>query len=148
VSAAGAGSTAGRAGLTRHVGVWAAVVALGVGGTAFAGCGGDDDDQTAATTPDTTTTEAEAKEPKPPPGSEDTGSEQPSSDYGGNEGVAGEGDPTPADTGSPVPESGGVGVDDTSEPEEDTEKHDVPPPPGSPAEAFEQACDADPELCE
>jgi hypothetical protein len=141
VSAAGLPGRAGRAGLARRVGVWAAVVALGLGGVAFAGCGGDDDDETAATTPDTTTTEAEAKKPKAPSDSEDTGSEQPSGDYGDD-------DPTPADTGPPVPESGGVGVDDTNGPEEDTEKNDVPPPPGSPAEAFEQACDADPELCD
>jgi hypothetical protein len=147
VRAAGARGTAGRAGLARHVGVWAAVVALGLGGAALGGCGGDDDDETAATTPDTTT-EAEAKEPNAPSDSEDTGSEQPSGDTGEGDDIAGGDDPTPADTGTPVPESGGVGVDDTGKPDEDTEQNDVPPPPGSPAEAFEQACDADPELCD
>jgi hypothetical protein len=147
VSAAGAHRTAGRAGLARRVGVWAAVVALGLGGAAFGGCGGDDDDETAASAPDTTT-EAEAKEPNAPSDSEGTEGEQPSGDTGGGDGVAGENDPTPADTGTPVPESGGVGVGETNQPNEDTEENDIPPPPGSPAEAFEQACDADPELCD
>ena len=147
MSAAGARRTAGRAGLACRVGVWAAVVALGLGGAAFAGCGGGDDDETAATTPDTTT-EAESQEPNAPSDSEGAEDEQPSGDTGGGDGVAGGDDPTPADTGTPVPESGGVGVDDTGKPGEDTKENDVPPPPGSPAEAFEQACDADPELCD
>ena len=132
MSAAGARRTAGRAGLACRVGVWAAVVALGLGGAAFAGCGGGDDDETAATTPDTTT-EAESQEPNAPSDSEGTDSEQPAGDTGGGDGVAGGDDPTPADTGKPG---------------EDTKENDVPPPPGSPAEAFEQACDADPELCD
>jgi hypothetical protein len=115
----------------------AAVAVLGLGGTALAGCG--DDEETAATTPTTTDTEA-------------TGPTGPSDQSGGGGGgaVGGE-DQTPADTGPTVPESGGVGADDhdaeQGTPEEDTEENDVPPPPGSPAEQFEQECEAHPEIC-
>jgi hypothetical protein len=123
-----------RTGLARRLALLAAVAVLGLGGGALGGCG-DDDEETAATTP--TTTETEADVPTPPP------------DESG-EGDGGGSDQTPADTGTTVPESGGVGADDV-DPEqhagEDTEQNDLPPPPGSPAEQFEQECEANPEIC-
>lgn len=127
-------------GLPRRAAVWAAVAALGVGGAAFAGCdlpGTGDDEETVATTPTTTDTEA-------------TGPTGPSGENGGGGGGGGGGgrDKTPADTGPTVPESGGVGAEDTYDPEQDTEENDLPPPAGSPQEQFEQACDENPGLCD
>jgi hypothetical protein len=110
----------------------AAVALLGLGGAALGGCG-DDDEETAATTPTTTDTEA-------------NGPTGPSDQQVGGGGDGGGDDPTPADTGTTVPESGGVGVNE-HDPEQDTEQNDLPPPPGSPAEQFEQECEANPEIC-
>jgi hypothetical protein len=128
-----------RSGPARRFALLAAVTVLGLGGAVLAGCG---DDEETASTP--TTTDAEA-----------TGPTGPSDQAGGGGGGGGGGeDQTPADTGPTVPESGGVGADDHDaeqdtghDPEEDTEENDVPPPPGSPAEQFEQECEANPEIC-
>jgi hypothetical protein len=128
---------AGDAGLAR-VTLWVAIAVLALGGAAFSGCdiGGGDDDEPATTTPATTET---------------TGPTGPSGDVGGGGGGVGEGggvgDPTPEDTGPTVPESGGVGADDY-DPEADSPENDLPPPPGSPQEKFEQACDENPGLCD
>jgi hypothetical protein len=127
---------AGDAGLAR-VTLWVAIAVLALGGAAFSGCdiGGGDDDEPATTTPATTET---------------TGPTGPSGDVGGGGGVGeggGVGDPTPEDTGPTVPESGGVGADDY-DPEADSPENDLPPPPGSPQEKFEQACDENPGLCD
>ena len=120
--------------MVTKVTLWAAIAVLALGGAAFSGCeiGGGDDDEPAATTPATT----EATGPTRPTGEEGSGGK----DEGG-------GDATPEDTGPTVPESGGVGADDY-DPEQDTPENDLPPPPGSPKEKFEQACDQNPGLCD
>jgi hypothetical protein len=113
--------------------LWVALGALALAGVAFGGCDvpvvGGDDDETIVTTPTTPTT-----------GPETTGPTGPSGEGGGR-------DKTPADTGPIVPESGGVGADGY-DPEQDTPENDLPPPPGSPQEKFEQACDQNPGLCD
>jgi hypothetical protein len=114
----------------RGAAVWAVVIVLAVGGATVAGCGGDDEEPAAQTT--TTTTEDET--------TQDT---QPSGDDGEGDVSPEEEDPTPADTGPTVPETGGVGVE-----EQDTEENDLPAPPGSPAEQFEQECEQHPEICD
>jgi hypothetical protein len=127
-----------RSGPARRFALLAAVAVL-LGGAALAGCGDDEETASTPTTPD-----AEA-----------TGPTGPSDQAGGGGGGGGGGeDQTPADTGPTVPESGGVGADDHGaeqetghDTEEDTEENDVPPPPGSPAEQFEQECEANPEIC-
>src|SRR5215216_2744699 len=119
-----------RAGPSGRLALLAAVAAIGLGAAALAGCG--DDEETVATTT-TTTTETGTTETTAPP--EQTGGGGGTTD-----------DPTPADTGPTVPESGGVGADDHQS-EQDVEGNDVPPPPGSPAEQFEQECEAHPEIC-
>ena len=112
--------------------LWAAVGLLALSGAALSGCDvpvvSGDDEETIVTTPTT--------------GPETTGPTGPS---GGNGG--GGGDKTPADTGPTVPESGGVGADGY-DPEQDIEGNDLPPPPGSPQEQFEQACEANPDACD
>ena len=124
---------AGGAGLAR-VTLWAAIALLALGGAAFSGCdiGGDDDDEPATTTPATT---------------EATGPTGPTDKEGRGGATGGGSDETPADTGPTVPESGGVGADDY-DPETDSPENDQPPPPGSPQEKFEQACDENPGLCD
>ena len=124
---------AGNAGLAR-VTLWAAIAMLALGGVALSGCdiGGGDDNEPAATTPATTET---------------TGPTGPSGDNRGDGDGDGGGDATPEDTGPTVPESGGVGADDY-DPETDSPENDQPPPPGSPQEKFEQACDENPGLCD
>jgi hypothetical protein len=124
---------AGGAGLSR-VALWAAIAVLALGAAALSGCdiGGGDDDEPAATTPATTET---------------TGPTGPSGDNRGGGNGGGGGDATPEDTGPTVPESGGVGADDY-DPETDSPENDQPPPPGSPQEKFEQACDENPGLCD
>ena len=126
---------AGAAGLAR-VTLWAAIAVVGLGGAAFSGCDltdGDDDDSV-TTTPATT-------------GTETTGATGQSDKSGGGP-VGGDQTPeTPEDTGPVVPESGGVGADDY-DPEADSPENDLPPPPGSPQEKFEQACDENPGLCD
>jgi hypothetical protein len=128
---------AGDAGLAR-VALWAAIAVLALGGAALSGCdiGGGDDDEPAATTPAATDT---------------TGTTGPSGENGGGggggDGSGGSTDATPEDTGPTVPESGGVGADDY-DPETDSPENDQPPPPGSPQEKFEQACDENPGLCD
>jgi hypothetical protein len=113
----------------RGAAVWAVVIVLALGVAAIAGCGGDDEEPAAQTT---TTTEAQT-----------TQATQPSGDDGNGDVNPEEEDPTPADTGPTVPETGGVGVE-----EQDTEENDTPPPPGSPAEQFEQECEQHPEICD
>ncbi len=112
---------------------WIVVAVLGVGGAALPGCDltGSDEEDTVATTPTTTGTDA-------------TAPTAPSSQNGGG-GGGGE-DQTPADTGPTVPESGGVGSEDY-DPEQDVPGHDIPPPPGSPQEQFEQECAENPGIC-
>jgi hypothetical protein len=114
----------------RAAALWAVVIVLALGGGAVAACGGDDEEPAAQTT--TTTTEAQT-----------TQATQPSGDAGEGDVSPEEEDPTPADTGPTVPETGGVGVE-----EQDTEENDLPPPPGSPAEQFEQECEQHPEICD
>jgi hypothetical protein len=123
---------AGGAGRAR-VAAWAAIAVLGLGGAAFSGCDiGGDEDEPAATTPAATET---------------TGETGPTDRSGGDGSADGGADPTPEDTGPTVPESGGVGADDY-DPEKDSPENDLPPPPGSPQEKFEQACDQNPGLCD
>jgi hypothetical protein len=114
----------------RGTALGAVVLIVALAGAGVAGCGGDDDEPAAATA--TTTTEAQT-----------TQATQPSGDGREGEVAPEEADPTPADTGPTVPETGGVGVD-----EQDTEENDIPPPPGSPAEEFEQQCEQNPEICD
>jgi hypothetical protein len=121
-----------RAGPSGRLALLAAVAAIGLGAAALAGCG-DDEETVATTTPTTTGTGTGTTETTAPP--EQTGGGGGTTD-----------DPTPADTGPTVPESGGVGADDHQS-EQDVEGNDVPPPPGSPAEQFEQECEAHPEIC-
>jgi hypothetical protein len=130
VSRTRADRKAGGAGLA-PVAAWAAIAALALGGATLSGCdiGGGDDDDTPATTPAATTGEP----------TDTTGAS-------GNQGGGGR-DETPEDTGPTVPESGGVGADDY-DPEKDSPENDLPPPPGSPQEKFEQACDQNPGLCD
>ena len=123
---------------TRLAGSWrlavAAALAFLVAG-ALPACGGDD--EPVATTPTTTGPtgsqdsegfgDAEGKEPEGGGAGQPAGTESP---------TGGEPD-QPAAGGTPPPAS-----------EEDTEEHDIPPPPGSPAEQFEQECEAHPEICE
>jgi hypothetical protein len=137
---------AGGAGLARAT-LWAAIAVLALGGAAFSGCdiGGGDDDEP-ATTPATT----EATGPTGPTGKNGDGGGDGGADGGTTDGGTTDGgttDETPADTGPAVPESGGVGVDDY-DPETDSPENDQPPPPGSPQEKFEQACDENPDLCD
>lgn len=113
----------------RGAALWAVVIVLALGGGAV-GCGGDDEESAAQTT--TTTTEAQTTQATQPSGDDGDGNVNPEQE-----------DPTPADTGPTVPETGGVGVE-----EQDTEENDTPPPPGSPAEQFEQECEQHPEICD
>jgi hypothetical protein len=112
----------------RAAALGAVVIVLALGGGAVAACGGDDEEPAAQTT----TIEDET-----------TQATQPSGDAGEGDVSPEEEDPTPADTGPTVPETGGVGVE-----EQDTEENDLPPPPGSPAEQFEQECEQHPEICD
>jgi hypothetical protein len=134
VSARGLGKAARRRpSIAGGFATWVAVAVLGMSGAALPGCDltGSDDEDTAATTP--TTTETDAKAPTGPSGQNGGGG-------GGGD------DQTPADTGPTVPESGGVGGDEY-DPEQDAPGHDIPPPPGSPQEQFEQECAENPGIC-
>ena len=90
----------------------------------LAACGGDEEKadtgpRPAVTAPQTSTSVT----PEP-----ETGGEGPSTAPGGDRPGA-----------APGPDGPPAG---------DSPENDVPPPPGSPAERFEQACDRNPALCE
>jgi hypothetical protein len=119
----------------------AAILALGIAGVAL-GCGDDDDEPVAVTT--TPTTGATGADESVSAGNDDgTGDDQPADQ------APTEGGSAPTDTGTetPPPSSGGSGGS-TYDPEQDSPENDVPPPPGSPAEQFEQECEQNPEICE
>jgi hypothetical protein len=129
----------GRSAGARRPAAWAAIAVLGLAGTAVGGCdlSGSDEDTVAETptttsktgTTEATTTESQGGEPPTPTTTTTT-------------------PPGSGDTGAP-PESGGTGAPQGKyDSEKDVEGHDIPPPPGSPAEKFEQACDQDPALCD
>jgi hypothetical protein len=112
----------------------AAVLAL-ASGVSLPACGGDDDP--VATTPTATGPTG----PEESQGSEDSAGNEPKPGGGSGEPDADTptgGEPAPPDSETPGPPAS----------EDDTEEHDVPPPPGSPAEQFEQECEAHPEICE
>jgi len=101
-------------------------------GALLAGCGGDDEpaSETVPTTAPTTTestttgktsTEGAATDPAP--------------DQGGSLGGSEDSGP-----------SGGSRAPDPSQP--DSPENDIPPPPGSPAERFEQECQVNPQACQ
>lgn len=111
--------------LARVIALAATLAGLGVGGAAFAGCG--DDDEGAGLYRATTTEATEAT----------TGTTTTEPAQTTEEGQA----PTEQSGGTRAPE-------DTYDPEQDTEEHDIPPPKGSPAEKFEQYCEQYPEACD
>jgi hypothetical protein len=111
------------------LGLICVVLALGAGG--FAGCGDDDSDSTTPTT--------EPATPTGPTGPT-SGSE---SDEGKEQGSGGDVDLEDG-TVTPPPETDPENL--PTEPE-DSPGNDVPPPPGSPAEQFENFCDENPEAC-
>jgi hypothetical protein len=53
----------------------------------------------------------------------------------------------PTQTETTEPETGGTGVPNADPNQEDSEANDKPPEPGSPEEAFEQACEQNPAAC-
>lgn len=54
----------------------------------------------------------------------------------------------PAEATEPAePQTGGVGAGGYDPGREDSSSNDKPPPPGSPEEAFEQACEQNPAAC-
>ena len=97
---------------------WAAI-ALAAGALAVAGCGEDDDQ------PETTNPEVEKTTTTAP----DT---------------TGTGTGTATGTTTTPGGSGGLSPGDQ---ERDTEGNDIPPPPGSAAERFEERCEKNPESC-
>ena len=54
---------------------------------------------------------------------------------------------TAPDSGGVTPEEGTGGTKPGSDSGEDTATSDTPPPPGSPEEAFEKACEQNPAAC-
>jgi len=112
-------------------------VALACAALAFApGCGGDDgeaDEPPSAPVP--TVPEAGAPtDSEPAPGPVDEAPAAPE---------AAPGPPAPA----PEPDPGGAVAPAEPEPPVDSPENDVPPPPGSEAEEFEEFCDANPGAC-
>ena len=90
---------------------------------ALAGCGGDDEPSETITTPQLTV-----------PGGDDTQDAAPTETV-----PAPEPEPPDGDSGgSPAP---------APQPAPDSPENDVPPPEGSPAERFEEFCDANPGAC-
>jgi hypothetical protein len=90
---------------------------------ALAGCGGDDEpNEPAITVPDLTV---------PGGGTEDTTPTVTA--------------PAPVPAEPPADTSGGAPAPPAEQP--DSPEHDVPPPPESPAERFEQFCEANPGAC-
>lgn len=53
----------------------------------------------------------------------------------------------PETTETTAPETGGTGAPTADPNQEDSETNDKPPAPGSPEEAFEQACEQNPAAC-
>jgi cell division protein FtsN len=107
----------------------AAVVALLA--IAVPGCGSDDEPATTSTT--STATGPTGPEERPGHGSKPDGDAE------------GAISPSPApSTPQTTPSTGG----ETAPPPEDSEENDIPPPAGSPAEQFEQACEENPEICD
>jgi hypothetical protein len=96
-----------------------ALIALGAA-LAASGCGGDDENPTTATTPAVTTTAPAATITDP------TASQT-----------------APPQTSTTGPET----VPSTTTTPPDSQTNDQPPPAGSPAERFEQFCDANPQAC-
>ena len=89
----------------------------------LAGCGGDDERaEPAITVPDLTVPGGDEVQPAP------TGTA-----------------PTPAPAPPPADTSGGAPA--PAEPQTDSPENDLPPPPDSPAERFEEFCEANPGAC-
>jgi hypothetical protein len=127
----------GRRVLARRLTPILALALIGVSGVALGGCdlsGGDGDD-TVATTPTTTETS-----PTAPPAGDGEGPTQPAPTTTNTT--------TPPGSGGAEAPSGGTGAPQESyDPEKDVEGHDIPPPPGSPAEQFEKECAENPGIC-
>jgi hypothetical protein len=118
-----------------------AVLALGIGGTALAACGGDDEPTAATTTPTTTGAAGDGD-------SEGTAQVEDTNEGGTVDQAPAPEAPAPTDTGSgSAPPSSG-GTPPAYDPEQDSPENDIPPPPGSPAEQFEQECEQNPEICD
>ncbi|MEX2252873.1 MAG: hypothetical protein WD649_01865 [Thermoleophilaceae bacterium] len=100
-----------------------------VAGVLAAGCGGDDE-PASETVPTTAPTDTESTTGK-------TATDRTATDPDQGGGQSGS-----EDSGS----SGGTRVPDRSRP--DSPENDVPPPPGSPAERFEQECQVNPQACQ
>jgi hypothetical protein len=133
-------AASGRRIFARRLTLIPVLAVLGLSSLALGGCelGGGDDDDAVATKPTTTAKEAttepsgNAGQATTPPSTTTTTTTTPES--GG--------------TGTPPPDSGGTGAPPgTYDPEKDVEGHDIPPPPGSPAEQFEKECAENPEIC-
>ncbi len=98
-------------------------------------CGGGDEDTQTPRAPVPTIPEA-----GPPAGTEaETLTEEPDSP------VVPEPEPEPAP--APAPDPGGAVAPTEPEPPVDSPENDLPPPPGSEAEDFEEFCDSNPGAC-
>ena len=114
---------------TARLAAAAAVALLAI--AAAPGCGSDDEPATTGTTS---------------PATGPTGSEKkPGHDSKPDADADGAVSPSPApSTPQTVPSTGG----EAAPPPTDSEDNDIPPPAGSPAEQFEQACEENPEICD